>query len=386
MTEEPKKPDALAKLETGLADLKTSGESKPILASMSGGVAPAILYQGASSLVLHEDQLAVLKEFTTAPDEDLDIKPTGEVYASHEFYRRVLTKAFGPNWTLLPVSNPEGRREGDRAYVMQTWALIVNGCFVAQAVGVGNYFASNSNQDMGDALETAASQALMRCAAKSSLGIGINPWNKRLAQEWRRKYAVRVLIKQRDGRKTVWRRADADPLKDEETVLKQDQQVPAAGSPLPASEGEAGSVSAASAQPRTPPAKASDPSDEDLQLFDTGAATPSTVRGDRDSPDPVNGGSKGSAQPPAPTPALVTPTNWRQFMAKCRAKKLIVTDPATKADSAHAAITWLVDKGFCEMPKGTNGKTSVEVLKGMFDTLTLEAFTGKVIPAMMEVK
>jgi len=51
-------------------------------------------YQGIAQYPVTKDQEKLLTE--PVPPDELDILPTGEIYASQIFYRRKLNKVFGP--------------------------------------------------------------------------------------------------------------------------------------------------------------------------------------------------------------------------------------------------------------------------------------------------
>lgn len=72
-------------------------------------------------------------------------------------YRRRLNEVFGPmGWGIVP----RGETVVGKDIVTREYALIVNGCFVSQAMGVNNYF---STESIPQAVEGAKSNALMRC-------------------------------------------------------------------------------------------------------------------------------------------------------------------------------------------------------------------------------
>ena len=63
-------------------------------------------------------------------DDEIEIKPTGEVYVSHVHYRTRLNRIFGGgNWGLMSEGEP--KQKGDS--VIQHWFLFINRLPVAEA-------------------------------------------------------------------------------------------------------------------------------------------------------------------------------------------------------------------------------------------------------------
>ncbi|KAI5464851.1 mitochondrial genome maintenance MGM101, partial [Mariannaea sp. PMI_226] len=100
---------------------------------------------------------------------DIQVKPDGILYLPEIKYRRRLNEAFGPmGWGIIPRGDTVVGKE----IVTREYALIVNGCFVSQALGVNNYF---SPEGIPQAVEGAKSNALMRCC--KDLGIASELWD-----------------------------------------------------------------------------------------------------------------------------------------------------------------------------------------------------------------
>ena len=120
-------------------------------------------------LMLSADQREILE--APMPIEDLDIKPTGEVYASQIQYRRRLNKAFGPGaWSLREESEPKI----DKNQVIQKWSLWAQGIYIGVAWGSQDYYPNNSRMNWTDAIESAKSNAMTRCC--KDLGIASECW------------------------------------------------------------------------------------------------------------------------------------------------------------------------------------------------------------------
>jgi len=184
-------------------------------------VLPPVAYQGIGSLAntLTVEQEAVLDE--ALPDEEVDIRPDGLVYASHNYYRRKLNKVFGRfGWTLIPGSPLKPRADKSDAKQSewyQRWVLFVTGVYVAEAIASRTLYEDNRQMSLDDVAEAIKSDALKRCC--KDLGIAWECWDKRWAETWKRKHAVkvacRVWSRGQQMTRELWRRKDADPLEGE---------------------------------------------------------------------------------------------------------------------------------------------------------------------------
>jgi hypothetical protein len=180
-------------------------ETKP------AGLAP---YQGVSSAAVTPEQAKILGD--RIPQEDLDVLPTGEVYASQVRYRRILNAAFGPGgWALVP-RGPVTVREN---ILYREYALFAGGRFIAESIGEQEYFESNNRMSWATAAEAVKSNALTRCC--KDLGIASECWDRRFTQEFKAKYCVKVYVKKKNGEtKAEWRRKDAEPLYGESGIVQ----------------------------------------------------------------------------------------------------------------------------------------------------------------------
>lgn len=182
-------------------------EGRQIAAAKITDSLPASAYVGASTLSVTREQEAILDE--PVPDNEIDIRPDGLIYVSHEYVRRQLNRAFGRlQWALVPGSPLV--MDGNELY--QRWVLLVQGTYVSEALASRKYFA-NGNQGRDDVAEAIKSDCLRRCC--KDLGIGLEAWNRRRAEHWRRTDAIQVLCTTSQGNKKLWRRKDADPLNGE---------------------------------------------------------------------------------------------------------------------------------------------------------------------------
>lgn len=145
-------------------------------------------YAGISQLALSREEADRLG--APIPVEDLDILPTGEVYASQIRYRRILNDVFGPGaWGLRPMTDPKIHGQT----IMRVYALYCRGVYVSEAPGECDYHPSNSRMSYATALEAAKSNALVRCC--KDLGIASECWDRRFTEAFKAEHCVR-----RDGK------------------------------------------------------------------------------------------------------------------------------------------------------------------------------------------
>jgi len=197
-------------------------------------VLPAETYSRIGQMVLTPEQEALLDEPT--PVEEIEIRPDGIIYVSHEYLRRKLNKAFGRmGWTLVPGSPLTRRPATDPVEYFQRWILFVGGVYCSEALASRTYFEKGGGGDddrgsfmsIDDVAEAIKSDCVRRTA--KDLGIGLECWNKRFQEEWKRANAIQVLVKTFRGNRRWWRRKDADPFKDrtgQEIEVRVDERPP----------------------------------------------------------------------------------------------------------------------------------------------------------------
>jgi hypothetical protein len=192
-------------------EIRTEGlPPSPYAATTITAVLPARTYERLGTIVLSPEQEALLDEPT--PDDELDIRPDGLVYVSHEYVRRRLNKAFGRmGWSLIPGS-PLTKRPNSNEY-FQRWLLMVGGVYASEALSSREYFENNSQMSIDDVAESIKSDALRRCC--KDLGIALEPWHRRFAEKWKRQFAVEVVVQTQRGNQRQWRRKDGDKLRNE---------------------------------------------------------------------------------------------------------------------------------------------------------------------------
>lgn len=219
------------------------GEMTPATRLPVPSAHPAAEY---GSLVLSEQQRETLE--TPIPLDDLDILPTGEVYASQVQYRRRLNRAFGAGgWALIEKTDPVLRDN----HVAQKWGLYVRGILIATAWGEQEYFPTNPRMSYATALESAKSNGLMRCC--KDLGIASECWDKHFTEPFKAEHCVQVWVsskKNASGWEKVWRRKDAEPFWNE----RRDQSPHQPSAAGPASGGADGTT-----RSDTPPRRAKAP-------------------------------------------------------------------------------------------------------------------------------
>ena len=149
----------------------------------------------ASTLVLTpEESKALAADF---PDEAFKYGAAGKedlIYIEHPFLRDRFNEVFGlGRWTIIRTEPYKmepyevadkfkgGKKPAIRVYA--NCALLIRGCFVAEAVGDMSYFPDNATMNYGDAAEGAQTQAFRRCA--KNFGVGIQAWKKDFCEEWK---------------------------------------------------------------------------------------------------------------------------------------------------------------------------------------------------------
>ena len=170
------------------------------------------MYQSIGAITLAPEERSVLDK--AAEMENVAVRPTGEVYLSHEWYRVRLRQAFGVGGFGQRVLNTwkEEESEGNTILYVRL-ALFIRGSFIADAIGSHTYRAKNVRLDYSDAFESAKSNALVRCC--KAAGLGLEPWSPKFRNDFLRDHCVKVIVN--DGGKMLsrWRRKDAEPFEGE---------------------------------------------------------------------------------------------------------------------------------------------------------------------------
>lgn len=215
----------------------------------------------------------------TAPalDDELNVKPSGELYMSHVHCRRRLTEAFGLVWCLDRIGEWSKERNVSTKYdgkevvsisVAAEFALRIpiGGQMVTKSTawGEGEYFENNANAGKTDAFEAAKSQALTRCC--KDLGIGAECWDRVFAEKWKRKHCVEVKVAKTN--RPQWRRRDAPPAWNEEGVIgEQPRQRPRSTDDAPPQRQAPAREAAPSPNAQWPKSVAGEGGDEKAGIF-----------------------------------------------------------------------------------------------------------------------
>jgi hypothetical protein len=138
-------------------------------------------------------------------DTEVEIHPKGLIYLPHERLRNRLNEAFGAGWyRFLPVGEPLlGAME-----VLWRYRLEFRDGTAAEAPGHAKYIKNNADYSYGDALETAKSDAFVRCC--KDVGIGLQCWNRDYQIYFMQQYGVRM--QSTKDNKWYWRRKDRPPI------------------------------------------------------------------------------------------------------------------------------------------------------------------------------
>lgn len=129
----------------------------------------------------------------------LMIKPTGQVYLPHAFYRRWFNDAFGRlGWFLRPVNNPVmAPAKNDKAVqVVRGYLLYIHNKPAAYADGEHEFYTNNAEQSWGDALEATQASALRRCA--KHMGVGLELWDRHFTERFKQEHCVMSFVKVKD--------------------------------------------------------------------------------------------------------------------------------------------------------------------------------------------
>jgi len=136
----------------------------------------------AGSIEFTEEQREIL--FSAIKDEDVEIRPDGQVYLPWVFYVQKLKEAFKGKSSLMPATPMPAFQNN-----LMLWGfyLVIDGKPYAYAVGQQEYHANNPTMTYGDAIEGAKSNALMRLC--KDIGIGLELWKPEFIKGWKAKYA-----------------------------------------------------------------------------------------------------------------------------------------------------------------------------------------------------
>lgn len=145
----------------------------------------------ASTLSLTPEEIAALK--ADFPHEAFKLGAGGDpnlIYIEHAFLRDRFDSAIGMGQWALVRSRPHWGEEfttqkGEKAIRLYAdCALLIRGCYCAEAIGEMVYYPNNARQSYADAAEGSETAAFRRCAKK--LGVGLQAWKKDFCESWKR--------------------------------------------------------------------------------------------------------------------------------------------------------------------------------------------------------
>ena len=162
-------------------------------------------YEKASTLQLTPDEsVKLLAKFDdecvlrgAQGDQDL-------LYISHIHLSNRLNEVIGiGQWAMLRRNIRQEDTETAKGTKMTRiyfeGVLVVRGVFLCEAIGSGNYYPNNPNDDYSGALEKAMSNCLTRLCKR--LGIGSQVWDKTYCNRWLKADNERVAAEQDERRK-----------------------------------------------------------------------------------------------------------------------------------------------------------------------------------------
>lgn len=158
-----------------------------------------------------------VSDILTRPVDSADviILKNGTLILSDEYYKNILTEAFGMGgWALIPVGEIKdldlSSEQGDNKYIslMREYSLYCHQRFVSQAMGETPFFPGRMNYS--DATEKIKASALARCC--KDLGIASELWNKRWIEGWKKQHAVQEWVENESTKRksNSWRRKNEE--------------------------------------------------------------------------------------------------------------------------------------------------------------------------------
>jgi len=193
-------------------------------------------YEKASTLQLTPEESAkLLAKF----DDECVLRGAGGdaelIYISHIHLSNRLNEVLGiGQWAMLRRNIRQEDTETAKGQKMTRiyfeGVLVVRGTFLCEAIGTGNYYPHNPNDDYSGALEKAMSNCLTRLCKR--LGIGSQVWDRAYCNRWLKADNERVAMEQEERRKAE--RAAAIAAKGKPVAAPVASPAPAA--PAPATE------------------------------------------------------------------------------------------------------------------------------------------------------
>jgi hypothetical protein len=201
----------MSEQEEAITSVIVKKEDSPALVTSTSASYPATIEETVSTeiikliptagtLELIDEQRNILYE--PVHDEDIEIRPDGQIYLPWVEYADRLDRAFGGGgWTMVEHGSP--RLEGN--IVIWGFHLIIKGRYCGIAYGGQEYHPNNPTMNWADAIEGAKSNALMRLC--KGIGVSKELWRPSFIKKYKEKYAESYQGQDRYGNtKTLWRK------------------------------------------------------------------------------------------------------------------------------------------------------------------------------------
>lgn len=198
---------SLAFPKDDMLDIPQPGGDLPSIIPPTTNEMVTMMLRSAGTLEITDGQKEIL--FAPVDPEMVEIRPDGLIYLPAIEYREKLCQAFGVGWALLPAE-PKPQREGN--LIVWPHYLFIQGQPIALVYGEQAYQPNNYTMTYGDAIEGAASNALMRVCKR--IGVNRELWRPSFIRQWVKRYAESYIVQSgRNQGKTQWRKKEifADP-------------------------------------------------------------------------------------------------------------------------------------------------------------------------------
>lgn len=150
--------------------------------------------QESTSMIVFkpEEMKALMEDF---PDSDFQRGAGGNndlLYLEHVALRNRLSAVVGLGQWRFEVAKSwsedftAGKPPQPAIRVYVEGRLIIRGAQFGSAIGDGNYYKSNANQNYGDAFESAKTYSFRRCC--KDFGIGLQAFSKDWCEAWKQRY------------------------------------------------------------------------------------------------------------------------------------------------------------------------------------------------------
>ena len=162
----------------------------------------ATLLDTAGTFESTPEQRAII--FEPPADDEISIRPDGQVYLKAAWFTRRLRDAFGTKWAQVPIQEP--KKEGN--LWMQPFALFIDGRYQGSAYGECEYRPSNKTMSYGDVIEGTRSNGRVRLC--KGMGMAVELWEGDFVENWKKRNAESYWNEEKG--KNLWRKRLA-PMK-----------------------------------------------------------------------------------------------------------------------------------------------------------------------------